>query len=53
MHRALIVDQHYEDYRQKIHTQKLDNIKHAVDTKSPPTFSHLDSRGKQNQTAQG
>jgi hypothetical protein len=53
MNRSLIVDERYEEHRQAVHKEKLESIKPAIDNKSPPTFSHLESRQKQRQIKNG
>ena len=52
-HRELIQDKRYEEYRQKVHEQKVTSMRPAIDNKSPPTFSHLDSRRKKYQMQRG
>ena len=45
-HRELIVDKRYEEYRQKVHVDKLQNMKPAIDNSSPATYSHLSTQRK-------
>lgn len=47
MHRAIYPDERYDAYRQKLHVEKVKNMKANIDNSSPPTYSHLESRRKQ------
>jgi hypothetical protein len=53
MDRALHVDKRYDEYRQKVHLEKLSSMKSATDTTAPPTFSHLDNKKKKQQMQKG
>lgn len=47
MDRAIYPDKRYDAYRQELHVKKVKSMKATVDNKSPPTYSHLESRRKQ------
>ena len=53
MDRALIVDKRYDEYRQKVHLEKLSSMRPATNTNAPPSFSHLQSQQKKQQMTKG